>query len=250
MLTPLDAEEFQSIIAHVISELERKYQERLLYVAAKGSIARGTETPISDIDLIAVADPGGRDAYEWLYHSTPVDVVVYPLEEVKERILNVDGLWPHEVGSLLVHRVYVDRGDVHQRIRGWHEEALREDWKFREACEFIGFFEYFSKVQRAVESDSPEVLRYAAWEIFFMSCMNLALLNKRFYYDHTTMTDQIEQFDFVPTGFLEKARDIFRRDQRRVFLGARALFEINLRLAKEFGFERATIADVGQIRVE
>jgi hypothetical protein len=40
---------------------------------------------------------------------------------------------------------------------------------------------------------NDEVLRYAAWEIFFMSCMNIALLNKRFYYNHTTMIEQISQ---------------------------------------------------------
>lgn len=125
MLKPLARAEFQALIQRVISELERVYKGRLLYVAAFGSLARGAETPLSDIDLLAIIRKGPPAAHAWLYGTTSIDVSVLPLEDVKERIFRVDESWPHEVGAFLQHTVYVDRGRIPDNLRRWHGEALK-----------------------------------------------------------------------------------------------------------------------------
>ena len=249
MLTPLMEDEAQSVVDRIVRELERTYGDDLLYVAAMGSLARGTFSPFSDIDLVALIESERRASHRWLYKTTPVDVAVLPLQKAKKRILEVDGLWPHEVGSFLLNRVYLDRGDVRAKLDRWHAKILREGSTFRGACEILGFFEYFSKVQRAQEQGNAEILRYAAWEIFFMSCMNVALLNKRYFYDHTTMTNQMTGFDFLPPGVLEASQDVFHTSLESVARGARRLFEINLSLADEYGFAQGVIDDVEQLRI-
>lgn len=249
MLVPLSKSEFPRIIGRVIDELERKHGAQLLYVAAKGSMARDTATAYSDVDLIAVLKSTKEEGYELLYRTTPIDVSLYTLDGVRKSILNVDGFWPHRVGSFLVNKVYVDRADVGKKIRRWHEAALENDQSFMEACEFVSFLEYLSKVLRARRSMNAEILRYAAWEIFFMSCMNIALLNKRFYYNHTTMIEQVSQFGFVPGGFLRSARNIFSRDLTLVAEAARDLVRINQKLARKFGFEKRPLTSLRQLRI-
>ena len=112
-----------------------------------------------------------------------------------------------------------------------------------------GYYEYFSKAHRAWEDRDPEPLRYAAWEIFFMSCMDLALLNRTFYVSHTTMTRQIEGFELVPEGFLGHARRVFDPSLDRVYEGAGGLFEIHLALAAQHGYAMEGLTDVSQIRL-
>ncbi len=246
MLTPLSREEFQSVVHRVVSELQRKYAEHLLYVAAYGSLARGAETPFSDIDLLAIVDKGEAREHGWLYRTTPVDVHVLPLRKVRERILRVDGFWPHEVGLLLKHHVYLDRAGIAERLRRWHAQALR-----RVKMEtYAGFYNYIGKMQRGWEERNPEVMRRAAWEIFFMSCMDLALLNRRFYTDHMRMTEEIEDFELLPEGFLEHAKKLFHPDLEQVYLAAKDLFEIHLRLAKEYGYEMKSLSQAEQIRID
>lgn len=231
----------------MVTELERGYGDRLVYVAAYGSLARASATPLSDIDLLAVVDDGKKADHSWLYGTTPVDVHVRPLEEVKDRILRIDGFWPHVVGSLLEHRVYLDRGRVARKLRLWHGQAVgKMEGSIQPSA---GFYEYLGKMERGWDERNPEVMRRAAWEIFFMSCMDLALLNKRFFTDHMRMIEQIEDFDFVPPGFLEHARDLFHSDLERVYDAARGLFEIHRSLAKEFSYEMKSLTRMEQIRI-
>jgi len=251
MLAPLTRSEFRRVTDRVINELGRKHGSQLLYVAAKGSIARDAATAYSDVDLIAVlkSAQAQNEGYEWLYRTTPVDVNLYTLNGVRNSILKVDGFWPHRVGSFLVNKVFVDRAGVAEKIRRWHKSALENDQSFRRACEFVGFLEYYSKVLRARRTMNAEILRYASWEIFFMSCMNIALLNKRFYYNHTTMIEQISRFEFVPEGFLGSARSIFSRDLTKVVQAARSLVRINQELAEKFGYEKKGLTGIRQLRI-
>lgn len=248
MLKPIRRAEFQAIIRRVVSELERVYKDRLLYVAAFGSLARAAETPLSDIDLLAIVDEGPAGAHTWLYRTTSIDVSVLPLEKVRERIFRVDGFWPHEVGALLKHKVYLDRGGISKRLGRWHAQALRR--VRRPVDPHAGFYEYLGKMERGWQTRNPEVMRRAAWEIFFMSCMDLALVNRRFYFDHMRMTEQIKQFRIVPKGFVKHAKNLFHSDLGEVYRAAQALVRIHLRLAKAHGYEMKSLSRVDQIRID
>lgn len=248
MLKPLARSEFRALIRQVISELERVYRDRLLYVAAFGSIARVAETPLSDIDLLAILRKGLPGSHTWLFGTTSIDVNVLPLDKVKERILRVDEVWPHEVGALLKHRVYIDRGGVSKKLRRWHAEALRR--RKRPVDPHAGFYEYLGKMERGWESRDPEVMRRAAWEIFFMSCMDLALVNRRFYVDHMRMTEEIKGFRIVRKGFLKQAKNLFHSDLEEVHKAAKALVRIHLSLAKAYGYQMKSFARLDQIRID
>lgn len=92
-------------------------------------------------------------------------------------------------------------------------------------------------------------MRRAAWEIFFMSCMDLALVNRRFYVDHMRMTEQIKDFGIVPKGFVKHARNLFHSDLVEVYKAAQALVRIHLRLAKAYGYEMKPLTRVDEIRI-
>jgi hypothetical protein len=248
MLKPLARSEFQTLIRRVVSELERVYGPRLLYVAAFGSLARGSETPLSDIDLLAIIRSGPPAAHTWLCRTTPIDVTVLPLEQVKERIFRVDQLWPHEVGALLQHRVYVDRQGIAEKLRRWHANALKR--AKRPIVPHAGFYEYLGKMERGWASRDSEIIRRAAWEIFFMSCMELALLNRRFYPDHMRMTEQIKTFRIVPRGFVKHARNLFHSDLEVVHAAAKALVRIHLNLAEAHGYRMKSLTRMEQIRID
>lgn len=230
------------------AELVRRYGPRLLYVASFGSVARGEETPLSDIDLYGVVGKGASRVYSWPYGTTPVDVVVMPRQEVRRRLLQVDRRWPHRVGKFFVHQSLHDAASMAEQLRRAQAPALTRVETYRIPRE-PGFYEYFSKAHRAWEARNPEPLRYATWELFFMSCMDLALLNKRFYVNHTTMIRQIEDFPRVPDGFLRHARQIFDPSLDQVYEGAQGLFEIHRQLAAEHGYAMEALADVGEIRL-
>jgi predicted nucleotidyltransferase len=248
MLKPLARAEFQAIINRVVSELERAYKKRLVYLAAFGSLARAAETPLSDIDLLAIVRTGPPAAHAWLYGTTSIDVNVLPLSKVKERILRVDESWPHEVGALLKHKVYVDRAGISRRLRRWHADALR--WMKKPLDPHAGFYEYFGKMERGWKARDPEVVRRAAWEIFFMSCMDLALVNRRFYVDHMKMTEEIKEFSMVPRGFVKHARNLFHSDLDVVYRAAQALLRAHLQLAKEYGYKMKSLTKIDQIKID
>jgi hypothetical protein len=216
-------------------------------VAAFGSLARAAETPLSDIDLLAIVRTGPPAAHVWLYGTTSIDVNVLPLSKVKERILRVDESWPHEVGALLKHKVYLDRAGISKQLRRWHADALRRMKK--PVNPHAGFYEYLGKMERGRASRDPEVMRRCAWEIFFMSCMELALVNRRFYVDHMRMTEQIKDFEIVPKGFLTHARNLFDSDLEKVYKAAQGLMRIHLRLAKANGYEMRGLTRLDQIKI-
>ena len=247
MLKPLARSEFQALVRQVISELERVYKDRLLYVAAFGSLARAAETPFSDIDLLALTRKGPSGAHSWLYGTTSIDVNVLPLARVKERIFRFDEFWPHEVGALLKHRVFVDRGGISERLKRWHAEALGRVKRPVEPD--AGLYEYLGKMRRGWASRDPEIMRRAAWEIFFMSCMDLALVNRRFYVDHMRMTEEIKDFRIVPKGFVKHARDLFHSDLEKVYKAAQALVRIHQKLAKAYGYQMKPLTRVDQVRI-
>jgi len=52
----LKQEEYETLVREVVTELFKRYVERLVSVVLYGSVARGTAHKLSDIDLIAVIE--------------------------------------------------------------------------------------------------------------------------------------------------------------------------------------------------
>ena len=132
-------------------------------------------------------------------------------------------------------------------MKRWHAEALRKVKKPVEP--YAGLYEYLGKMRRGWASRDPEIMRRAAWEIFFMSCMDLALVNRRFYVDHMRMTEEIKDFRIVPKGFVKHARDLFHSDLEKVYKAAQALVRIHQKLAKAYGYQMKPLTRVDQVRI-
>ena len=84
------------------------------------------------------------------------------------------------------------------------------------------------------------MLRYVAWELFIMACIELGLVNQQYYTIHgTNVLNQLDRMrKFLPVGFRDKASLYFHANIHRVFEGCTYIFKETKRWQKKFGYDR------------
>lgn len=227
LIDGITEEKRTDIVNHLFDILKAKYKKELLFFGLKWSMARWDYTEMSDIDAIAIIKNWKSESKGWYYKDTSIDIDIYNTTDAKKKITEVSAYWPYTVGGLLESKIIFEKWDIISELKE-EVEKLRKDPKiFLNQCLTWWYNEYYSKAIRDFNNKEYEMLRYDAWELFIMICMDLGLINQQYYTVH--WPHMLKQFNrmkqFLPINFKKNVELCFHNDQKKVFEGCTYILE-------------------------
>lgn len=239
-LEGIPEKERTALVHRLLAILKEKFGDDLLFFGLKGSMARGDYTPLSDIDAVAIIKNGTSKSKEWYYKDISVDLEVLIFSDAKKRVTDLSGgWWPYTVGGLLEPKIIFEKGNTLQKLHKAVEILRKTPEKFLEQCITGGYYEYYSKAVRDYYDKNFFMLRYDAWELFFMACIDLGLINQQYYTVHgPNMLNQLDRMTFLPQDFKEMAQLCFDDNPEQVFKGCIYIFEETKRWQHTFGYNQ------------
>ncbi len=241
MIREVSEKKRAEIVDKLLALLKRKYKDNLLFFGLKGSMARGDFTSISDIDTVAIIKRGKSTSKRMCYRDIPIDVTIYTLADATRKVTDLSGgWWSYVVGGLLESKIIFERGEVATKLHKEVEKLRNKPEKFLQECITGGYYEYYSKAIRDYKTKNYAMLRYDAWELFIMACIDLGLINQQYYTMHgPNMLKQLDRMKkFLPKDFKEKASLCFHNNIDKVFEGCTYIFKETKSWQKKFGYHK------------
>ena len=241
LIRGISEKERTQIVDRLLGLLKSKYEDDLLFFGLKGSMARGDYDSISDIDTVAVIKKGKSISESLRYKDIPIDVTIYTYADAKKKVNDLSGgWWPYVVGGLLEPKVIFEKGNVITKLNKEVDELRSKPESFLQECLVGGYYEYYSKAIRDYKSKNYAMLRYDAWELFIMACIDLGLINQQYYTIHgPNVLNQLNRMKkFLPIDFKEKASLCFHDNVHKVFDGCTYIFKETKRWQKKFGYNK------------
>jgi len=241
LIEGISEKERTDIVNRLLTLLKEKYKDNLLFFGLKGSMARGDHTPVSDIDVVAIIKNGTSESREWYYKDISIDLEIITIEDAKKKVTNLSGgWWPYIIGGLLEPKPLFEKGSTIQELHKEVEKLRKTPEKFLEQCVTGGYYEYYSKAVKDFKTRNYAMLRYDAWELFVMACIDLGLINQQYYTVHgPNMLLQLDRMTtFLPEDFKERAELCFHSDPEKVFEGCTYIFKETKRWQEIFGYDQ------------
>jgi predicted nucleotidyltransferase len=228
----------KEVLDYLLDKFKKKYGKRLLLFGVKGSMARGDFTPRSDIDTVIIIESGKGFWKEIYYKDITVDISTFTKKQAFDFATKISGYWPLQAGAVIAIKPLFIKDNIIKQIKSAVQKIPRET--FIKSCWTHSMDEYFRKATNEYNTKNFLNLRYVAWELFFMACMNLGLINQKYYTLHGANT--IKQFNqmkkFLPKGFKQKSKLCFDNSPNKVYEGCTYLFEQTKLWEKKFGYDK------------
>lgn len=241
LIRGVSEKERAQIVDKLFSLLKNKYKDNLLFFGLKGSMARGDYDSISDIDSVAIIEKGKSISESMQYKDVPLDITVYTYADAKKKVTELTGgWWPYVIGGLLEPKIIFEKGNVITKLNKEADKLRSKPRRFLQECIISGYYEYCSKAIRDYRSKNYAMLRYDAWELFIMACIDLGLINQQYYTIHgPNVLNQLDRMKkFLPINFRDKASLCFHDNIHKVFEGCTYIFKETRRWQKRFGYDK------------
>lgn len=141
-LDPKPTEHFERITLgeQLVQRILAVHGEKVLAIGVYGSLARGTDQPYSDIEMMCVFNTTGEDyAHEWIEDTCKVEVNFVSVDEFLRDVATVDPEWA------ITHGAYFDLKPMY------------------------GSPDFFTQISHALHSPSPEMFASALRELIIGS---------------------------------------------------------------------------------
>lgn len=229
------------IVDRLLGLLKSKYKDDLLFFGLKGSMAREDYDSISDIDAVAIIKRGKTISQSMQYRDIPIDITIYTYGDAEKKVTDLSGgWWPYVIGGLLEPKIIFEKGNVITKLNREADKLRSKPQRFLLECVIGGYYEYYSKAIRDYRSKSYAMLRYDAWELFIMACIDLGLINQQYYTVHgPNVLKQLDKMrKFLPKDFRDKASLCFHDNIHKVFEGCTYIFKETKRWQQKFGYDK------------
>ena len=241
LIRGVSEKERAQIVNRLLGLLKSKYKDDLLFFGLKGSMARGDYDSISDIDAVAIIKKGKSISESMQFRDIPLDVTIYTYADAKKKVTDLSGgWWPYVIGGLLEPKIIFEKGNVITKLNKEADKLRIKPERFLQECVINGYYEYYSKAIKDYRSKNYAMLRYDAWELFIMACIDLGLINQQYYTIHgPNVLNQLDRMKkFLPKDFREKASLCFHDSIHKVFEGCTYIFKETKRWQKKFGYDK------------
>lgn len=197
----------------VCERLCAAHGDALLLGGVYGSVARGEDTPWSDLEMLfATRDGGGFPGRNLLYRGTAVGYQVYEEGALVAALGKPDTDWPFRMGVLGVLRVL--HGDPARR-EGWLDVGRavpREAFRAALADAAPGLVvESYGRMHSCMLRGATDDLHVSAIEVLLEMRTALCLLNGRWVtHDYLEGILEAAAFSLVPEGYARLAPALWR----------------------------------------
>jgi predicted nucleotidyltransferase len=201
-------------IAEEIGELlGREFGKSALYGFLSGSVARGEDTELSDLEVVFVTEekiriPGmSSDGYrEFLYKDLQVQIEFRTKDEAEEAVVNVGPYWPIEVAYFLNPQIIFGDEEIGERIASEFRKKVDglPDSTFQKAAghSLLWVRESYRKVLNACNDDDEVRAVQSASGMCDEASKFVSLVNRCYYYRaDARMCEESESFSILPSDF-------------------------------------------------
>lgn len=181
------------------------YGERILAIGVYGSVARGTDGPFSDMEMVCVlkeSGPSVDDCYEWTPGPWKAEVDVRSSDVLLKKASTVDGRWPLTHGPFFCQLRLYDPDHFFAAVKEAAESPTRED--FRRAIRelLVGdMYELAGKLRNADRIGPHSYLPVLAVEFAWHGAMLIGLHNRKLYTTRALVLPEALELPDRPAGF-------------------------------------------------
>lgn len=201
-------------VAEEIGEMVgEKFGKDILYGFLSGSVARGEDTVLSDLEVVFVTKekiriPGmSSDGYrEFLYKDLQVQIEFRTKDEAEEAVVNVGPYWPIEVAYFLNPQIVFGEKESGEGIASELRKRVDglPDSTFQKAAghSLLWVRESFHKVLNACNDEDEIRAIQSASGMCDEASKLVALVNGRYYYRaDARMSEESKSFSKLPSTF-------------------------------------------------
>jgi kanamycin nucleotidyltransferase len=191
-------------LAHeIISQIQATYGDDILAVGIYGSLARGSDGPFSDIEILCVvATAPTRRAVEWCAGPWKAEVNFATIASLEEYAQQIDNRWPLTHGMFAHIQPIFDPADMFARMRSLAfadqpaiVQTVIEEILVGELYEIIG------KLRNAQARNQTDPLVALVVELAHMMAMAIGLANHHCYTTGTQVLTEAVALPDRPAGF-------------------------------------------------
>ncbi len=226
-------EERRAIARDIAERLKQVYGSKIKAVALYGSMARGTDGPFSDIEMLCVLRSGSGDepvdfSHEWAAGSWKAEVNIYSEEVLLQYARTVEETWPLSHGAFLTAQPLYDPDGFLDELKA----AVRspDEAEFRELIRAVlvgEMFEFAGKWRNANAQGPRTYLPCLAMETAHYGAMLIGLHHRTTYSTGAKVIPEALTLPERPVGFDELAQLVLSgelSDPDRVFLACEAFW--------------------------
>ncbi|MCK5292460.1 MAG: hypothetical protein KAR39_10650 [Thermoplasmata archaeon] len=193
--------------------LGEKFGKDILYGFLSGSVARGEDTELSDLEVVFVTKekiriPGmSSDGYrEFMYKDLQVQIEFRAKNETEEAVVAVGPYWPIEVAYFLNPRIILGDKESAQALASVFRKRVDNlpDSTFQRAAghSLLWIRESFHKVLNACDEEDEIRAVQSASGMCDEAAKFVALVNGRYYYRaDARMSEESKSFSVLPSDF-------------------------------------------------
>lgn len=163
----------------IAARLHEVYGERLLAIGVYGSIARGTDGPFSDIEMLCVLSETGEPvdfSYEWSAGPWKAEVNVLRADLLLDMAATVEGDWPLTHGPYFAQLRLYDPHSFFPRLLAAAESPTPQQFKAAIEAVLVGeMYEFIGKLRNADYRGPATYLPYLAMEFAQYGAMLVGL---------------------------------------------------------------------------
>ncbi len=190
--------------AHAIADRFRvKFGADVLAIGLYGSLARGTDGPYSDIEMMCVVRGEGIDNdYEWSEGAWKAEVNLYSPDTLLPFAAELDEFWPLSHSALVKMRPLYDPEGFLATLKESVFDHSHEDFAEQITSTIVGeLYEFIGKIRNAVATGSTSHLPVWAVEMTQFAALVIALANRHLYTTSATMLPESLGLPDRPAGY-------------------------------------------------
>jgi len=205
---PMDHSHRLELAREIAGRFQARYGESVLALGVYGSLARGTDGPYSDIELLCVLRGEGIEQnHEWSAGAWKAEVNVRSQDVALREAAELEVEWPITHGAFTHLLALYDPSDFLAQLR---QAALaHSDDEFRQVlCDVIvgEVYERIGKVRNARAENNAAGLPALALDLAKMGACLIGLEQRHLYTTSAWMFSESQALPGAPAGYAELCR--------------------------------------------
>ncbi len=209
----MDHESKVRVAEEIGKTVGEKFGKDILYGFLSGSVARGEDTELSDLEVVFVTKEEMRisgmssDGYrEFLYKDLQVQIEFRTKDEAEEAVVDVGPYWPIEVAYFLNPQIIFGDRDIGEMMASEFRKKVDSlpDLTFQKAAghSLLWVRDSFRKVLNACNYEDEIRAIQSASGMCDEASKLVALVNRRYYYRaDARMSEESKSFSKLPSSF-------------------------------------------------
>lgn len=224
----MNHEQKVNLAEKILGRIEEKYGDMVHVGGIYGSVARGDDTELSDIDMIIIRKNDTEEIHnEFFFNGIPVSYRSLELREAEEKVVNPTFEWPWSVNSIINFQVFIGDKEIQEDLRKKANGVPGEKLRRAAAEQLPNVYEYYNKVKKYYKKGDKNNLFFAVWDILngILGCV--ALINKEYFIKNDFYRFQESfSYDKTPENYEELIKKCYSsKDSEKIFRSMVELFE-------------------------